>query len=89
MRPAVPEEAQGKELQELEGPRAEAVTDFEHRLWLRCVHSLWRGARRSKQPARCRASGESNLLVTSLGLFSPSQASVVHILYAQKPVKGA
>lgn len=68
-RPAVPEEGQGKELQELEGPRAEAVTDFEHHLWQLCVCSLWRGARQSKQPARCRARGKSNLFVTSLGLF--------------------
>lgn len=97
MRPAVPEEGQGKELQELKGPRAEAVTDFEHRLWQLCVCSPWRGARQSKQPARCRASGESNLFVTSLSLFSPFQAILlermkihteVHILYAQRPVKG-
>lgn len=82
-RPAAPEEGQGKELQEVEGPRAEAVTDLEHHLWQLCVCSLWRGARQSKQPARCRASGKRNLLVTSLGLFSPSQASVFHILCAQ------
>lgn len=87
MRPAFPEERQGKEFQEVEGPRVQAVMDFEHHLWQLCVCSLWRGARESKQPARCRASGESNLLVTSLSLFSPSQASVIHILHAQRPVK--